>query len=319
MLIIIYLYKNKEIIINKEYKSDNIQIEYPYIKDKEINNNIYNYMESIIKNNNNYLYIDYDYSLNNDNLNLTIYEYKEYKNIIKRTTKELNINLKNKNIKENKSKTTNKEYNIYQNKIIDKEKPIIALTFDDGPNHNTEKVLSILNKYNIKATFFLLGVNINNNEEIVKKLYESNMEIGNHLYSHKLLSNTKEKEILEEYNKTNNIIYKIINQYPTLTRPSYGNVNQNLKNNIDTPIILWNIDTLDWKYHNSNYISNKVLKKVKNGSIILMHDIYSATANALEKLIPELLKRDYQIVTVTELFYYQNNELEKGKTYRYSK
>ena len=84
---------------------------------------------------------------------------------------------------------------------------------------------------------------------------------------------------------------------------------------IDRPIIIWDIDTLDWKYHNSKRISNNILKKVKDGDIVLMHDIYSATANSLEITIPKLLDEGYSLVTVSELFYYKDIELSQGKVY----
>ena len=88
---------------------------------------------------------------------------------------------------------------------------------------------------------------------------------------------------------------------------------------VDTPIIIWDIDTLDWKYHNSRRISSRVINKVKDGDIVLMHDIYSATANALEIIIPSLKSKGYTFVTVSDLFYYKNIPLEKGKVYGFAR
>ena len=158
-----------------------------------------------------------------------------------------------------------------------------------------------------------------NNEKILKKLYDSNMEIGNHTYSHLLLTKYKEDKIQEEINNTNKLVYEITKNYPTLLRPSYGAVNKRIRENSNMPIILWNIDTLDWKYKNSNKIAKRVLDNVKDGDIILMHDIHKSTLNSLDIIIPELLSKGYQIVSVSELFYYKEIDLEKGKVYGFAK
>jgi peptidoglycan/xylan/chitin deacetylase (PgdA/CDA1 family) len=176
-----------------------------------------------------------------------------------------------------------------------------------------------LNKYNVKATFFLLGTNIKGNEDIIRKMASNGMEIGNHTYSHRLLTRLKKEEIEEEFNKTNDLVFEIIGKYPTLTRPSYGSTTNTIRSIVTTPIIIWDVDTLDWKYHNSNKIYSKVIDRVSDGDIILMHDIYSATANSLEMIIPKLLEEGYQLVTVTELFYYKEIELNIGKVYGLAK
>ena len=141
------------------------------------------------------------------------------------------------------------------------------------------------------------------------------MEIGNHTYSHRLLTRLKKEEIKEEFEKTNKLVFEIISKYPSLTRPSYGSTSSTIRSVIETPIIIWDIDTLDWKYHNSKRIYNKVIDKVRDGDIILMHDIYSATSNSLEMIIPKLLDEGYQLVTVSELFYYKNIELKPKNVY----
>ena len=194
------------------------------------------------------------------------------------------------------------------NKVIDKEKKLISLTFDDGPNYNTNKVLEVLKEYNVPATFFVLGSKI-------KRIANSGHEIGNHTYNHKILTRLKEEEILKEIEDTNKQIYNVTGIYPKLLRPSYGIVNNTVKKLSDYPIIIWDIDTLDWKYHNSKKIAKRVLNKVEDGDIILMHDVYSSTATALKIIIPELQKNGYTFVTVSELFYYKEIQLEKGKVY----
>ena len=318
---LIYFYDVKEKILNKEYinNNDDIHIEYPYFNNRLIDNYINNYLELTINDSNNYkLFMDYDYDLVDNMIDLYIYTYKEKDNIVNKNIKNMEINLETSTIEVDKNINDliyNYDYDLYTNKMIDKSKPMIALTFDDGPNNNTNKVLDILEKYNVKATFFILGTNIEGNEDIIKRMDELGMEIGNHMYSHKLITKLKDKEIEKEIKKVDNLIFDITNRYPTLIRPSYGTFNKRIKKIIDKPIIIWDIDTLDWKYHNSKKISNKIISKAKDGDIILMHDIYSATANSLEITIPKLLDKGYQFVTVSELFYYKNEELTKGKVY----
>lgn len=317
VLTLIYLYDKVEKILNKEYNSTKIHIEYPYFNNKIIDNYINTYLSNYI-NNNNSVFIDYDYKEKKEKIELTIYIYEEKNNIIKQKEKSLQINLSKKNIKSIQKNKKASPITTIQNKTMNNEK-LIALTFDDGPNHNTTKVLNILKKYNIKATFFILGCNIKGNEKIIEKMENLNMEIGNHMYSHKLLNKLTNEEIIEEYTKVDNLIFEITQKYPTVIRPSYGSYNNRIKKIINRPIIIWNIDTQDWKYHNSEKIYKKVIKTASDGDIILMHDIYNATANSLELIIPKLLKENYKFVTITELLTKKEIKIEPGNVYMKAK
>ena len=144
---------------------------------------------------------------------------------------------------------------------------------------------------------------------------EYGMEIENHTYSHKLMTKMDNEHIIKEIKDTNELIYSVIGKYPKVVRPSYGSFNKKIKESINMPIIIWDIDTLDWKSHNSSKIVSRIMNKVSDGDIILMHDIYSATVKAVEIVVPKLLSEGYQIVSVSELFYYKNIELENGKVY----
>jgi peptidoglycan-N-acetylglucosamine deacetylase len=322
ILIIIYFSKGNKEIVNYEYSEENIDIMYPKFGDDWLDEYINDYVNLKLNDfkygDYDYCFLDYDYNINDNNLDLVFYYYKYSKSLYDSGKELFKIDLDSHSI--NKTKDTNdKEYDIYMNKVVSKDSKMVAFTFDDGPSHNTNKIISILNKYGVRATFFLLGTNINNNLDVLNNLYNSGMEIGNHSYSHKLLTRLSKEKVEEEFNKTSELIYNNISIYPTVFRPSYGSVNKKIKSVVKGPIILWNIDTLDWKHHNSNYIYNKIVNKVKDGDIILMHDIYSATENAIEKVIPELLRRGFKIVTVSELFYYKNIELNNGSVYRYAK
>ena len=313
ILFIMIIFKNTNEVINKTIINDKVNINYPYFNTYHINNNILNYINKCINENNDKLVIDYDYK---DNI-LTFYKRVTNNNMLsekvisfkvsKYTFERINIDkvLVNENV--------TREFN------IDKNTKFIALTFDDGPNYNTSKVIDVLNKYNVKATFFVIGKNIKGHELILKKMVESNMEIGNHTYNHLLLTKYNKDTILSEIEKTNELIYEVTNTYPKILRPSYGSFNKKIKSIVNYPIIIWDIDTLDWKYKNSKRISNTILSKVKDGDIILMHDIYKSTLNSLDLVIPLLLENNYKLVTISELFYYKNIILENGKVYGYAR
>lgn len=319
--ILLYFYDARETVLNKEYIDDknNIHIEYPYFNDRVIDSYINNYLELNIFNSTDYeLFMDYDYTLVNNIVDLYIYTYKEKENTINKQVKNMEIDLNSSSVildKNIKDVLYNYDYDLYNNKVIDKNKPMVALTFDDGPNANTSRVLDILEKYNVKATFFVLGTNIKGYEDTILRMKKLGMEIGNHMYSHKLMTRLTNDEIIAEIKKVDDLVFDIINTYPTLIRPSYGSANKRILALMDRPIIIWDIDTLDWKYHNSTRISNKILDKVSDGDIILMHDIYSATANSLSITIPKLLDYGYQLVTVSELFYLKDMELKKATMY----
>lgn len=190
-------------------------------------------------------------------------------------------------------------------------KPTIALTFDDGPSQYTKEIVELLNKYNANATFFILGNKINNYQETLKFLLQNGNELGNHSYNHKQLTKLSEQELKQQIESTNKIVKETLNYDIHLLRPTYGAITNQLKNNIDMEIVLWNVDTKDWKLRNSKMIAKKALGDIKDGKIVLMHDIYKTTLQALKLILPELEKQGYQIVTVSELKEIQKLRNEK--------
>ena len=262
-------------------------------------------------------YADYDGYLKENKYYLNFYKYIVGSGKISNDIDSFIIDMDNDKVEKGIASTYMNDYIIYDNDVISNK--YIALTFDDGPNYNTNKVLDILEENNVPATFFVLGNRIKENENILKRMVSSKMEIGNHTFNHLLLTKYKEDKVKSEINDTSNLIFEVTGKYPTLFRPSYGSCNKMIRSIVDTPIIIWDIDTLDWKYHNSRRISSRVINKVKDGDIVLMHDIYSATANALEIIIPSLKSKGYTFVTVSDLFYYKNIPLEKGKVYGFAR
>lgn len=305
---------DKDVLVNKEIINDNIEISYPYFNDKKIDNFINEYLDRYKDNNG---IIDYDYDNRDNKYYVVFYKYFFDSNIYSYDLDSFMIDLDSSTI--SMVYTEVFDYDIITNKKINNSDKLIALTFDDGPNYNTSKVLDVLDKYNVKATFFVLGSKAKDNKKILKREYDSGMEIGNHTFNHLLLTKYKENIIKDEIDNTSSVIFEVTGRYPKLLRPSYGAYNNTIKKIGDMPIIIWDIDTLDWKYHNSKRIASRVINKVKDGDIILMHDIYSATANSLNIIIPELQNRGYTFVTVPELFYYKEITLEKGRVYGYAR
>lgn len=189
-----------------------------------------------------------------------------------------------------------------------KENKKIALTFDDGPHpRNTPKILEVLEKYGVKATFFVIGVNVKNYPETLSKIEQCGHEIGNHTYSHKVLKSKSKEDISEELLKTEKEISKSVDYTTSLVRPPCGLYDEKLVElalENDYKIILWNVDTKDWNHESCDTITSKVTKEVKGGDIILFHDYISGVNNtpaALEKIIPLLLNQGFEFVTVSQL------------------
>lgn len=199
---------------------------------------------------------------------------------------------------------------------LDPEKPAIALTFDDGPlPSTTNRLLDILEKSGAKATFFMLGKQVSGGAECVKRMQTLGMEIGSHTYDHKQLTKLSGEGVAEQVKQTNENIRKIIGTDPTVMRPPYGSYNNTVKEAAGMPIILWSVDTLDWKSRNADSVCDVVRKNVKDGSIVLFHDIYGSTIDAVERLIPELQEQGYQLVTVSQLAELKGKEMLSGGVY----
>lgn len=185
--------------------------------------------------------------------------------------------------------------------IIDPNKKMIAITFDDGPGRYTKDILKILKKYDAYATFFVLGNKVEIYDESTRAIMKQGSEIGNHSYNHKWLIKLKKDEFIDQINMTQDIIERTTGYRPKVLRPTYGDVNETMKKNTDLDIVLWNIDTLDWKIRNPKKIANRVIGKVEDGDIVLMHDTHKQTVEALKLILPKLKEEGFQFVTISEL------------------
>lgn len=197
-----------------------------------------------------------------------------------------------------------------EEKTIDINKPIVALTFDDGPSKYTNEILDILKDNGICATFFVLGNKVPYGQENLLKMLENGNEIGNHTYNHKWLAHLDEIEIKNQISKTQEVIFEYTRYLPKVFRPSYGDIPKEMRKEINLEVTLWNVDTLDWKLKNKKQIIKRATRNTKDGDIILMHDTYKRTKDSLPKIINTLKKKGFQFVTISEL-----NEIKKLREY----
>jgi len=185
---------------------------------------------------------------------------------------------------------------------IDTNRPVVALTFDDGPkNGTTEKILDVLEKYNAKATFFVVGEMVEKAPELVKREYDLGCQVGNHSYSHPILTNLSIEDAGAEVRKTSNLVFDITGDYTRIGRPPYGALNHEIKAVSGFEWFNWSIDTLDWKTRNADSTYKNIMDNVGDGDVILMHDLYMPTVQAVERIVPELAEKGFQFITMKEL------------------
>lgn len=197
-------------------------------------------------------------------------------------------------------------------------KPMVALTFDDGPSSLTPRILSLLNTYGGRATFFMVGNRINNHRDIVAQVAQQGSEIGTHTWSHPDLTKLSSDDIYSQLTGSMEAISAITGQPVTLMRPPYGNNNETVRNicaRLGMPLIRWSIDTEDWKTRDAGATYGAIFDNLKPNSIILCHDIHEPTIEAMEYVIPELINRGYQLVTISELFEHTNTQPVPGRVY----
>ncbi len=208
---------------------------------------------------------------------------------------------------------------------IDPAKPMIAFTFDDGPVGTSDTASSIriqnaLRDSGQHATFFYWGTTINNStKDEIKRAYDLGFEIGNHTNTHPDLTSLTADKISENYLACANKLTEITGLTHFLVRPPYLAVNSTVKANVREPMINCSIDTKDWNGATTEEIINTIRTQMKDGSIVLMHETYTTTAEAMEILIPELVAEGWQIVSVSELFKAKGLTLLDGSVYSSAK
>ena len=202
---------------------------------------------------------------------------------------------------------------------IDPNKPMVALTFDDGPGPYTNRLLDCFERNHGRGTFMMVGSSIGSYPSAVKRMVSLHCELGNHSWSHPAMTTLGNASISSQFSNTSAKIFSVTGRYPTVARLPYGDGHNSSRvlSCIGLPSIYWSIDTMDWaNTGNPQHTINAVLNNVKSGDIILMHDIHSSTVTACETIIPELTRRGFQLVTVSELAQYKGKtSLSAGRTY----
>ena len=189
---------------------------------------------------------------------------------------------------------------------IDPDKPMVALTFDDGPNgESSRQILDCLETNGVVATFFEIGCNVKEYPDVAKRAYDLGCEIGSHTFSHKALTNMSAEEREQDRQLCKETFESAIGVEPKLIRPPQGSVVHSIMDASDQIFVGWSVDTEDWLYQNVDRTVNKVKQYGDlDGQVILMHSIYKESAEAAEQIIPWLVEQGYQLVTVSELFQY---------------
>lgn len=212
-----------------------------------------------------------------------------------------------------------KEYFFDENGKYDstKHRPMVALTFDDGPGRFTDKLLDCLEENNAKATFFMLGENVERFPDVVKRMHDSGMELGNHSYDHTILTSTTKDGVIQQMHKTNSAIENICGVPADVMRPPGGSYNETIASLVGLPIITWSIDTRDWATRNADNTYKVTLDNVKDGSIVLMHDIHESSIEASLRLIPDLIEKGFRLVTIRQMAEEKGITLENGVNYNF--
>lgn len=205
-------------------------------------------------------------------------------------------------------------------RYVDTTKPMVALTWDDGPNGSTgEAIMDVLEANNGRGTFFIVGERIDQFASEVQRMASSGHEIANHSWDHdEKLSKKDSSYIASEFDKTNEKVRELTGVTPTLARLPGGIISDTVKSTMTMPLIFWSVDTLDWKSRDASSVADIIRSEVKDGDVILMHELYSSTQAACEEIIPWLAQQGYQLVTVSELIQFRNAEVSGGNGKQYS-
>ena len=179
-------------------------------------------------------------------------------------------------------------------------------TFDDGPSEKlTPRLLDLLAQHHIHATFFVIGENVAQHPEIVKRAAREGHEIGNHSWSHPNLAKMSDENVRNQIKRTEEVISGAVGARPVLLRPPYGSLTARQKrfihDELGYEIVLWDVDPYDWKRPGPTVVTNRILKETRPGSIVLSHDIHPGTIEAMPATLSELEAKGFKFVTVSEL------------------
>lgn len=193
---------------------------------------------------------------------------------------------------------------------------LVAITFDDGPSKYTEKLLDGLKKRDAKCTFFIVGQNASSYSDTVKRMWEEGHEVASHTYDHSNLNKLSSSAISSTLSKTDAALDKALGfDLSYNLRPPYGNANSSVLKTVGTPCFYWSVDTRDWETRDADSVYKNIMRDTKDGSIVLLHDIYSTSVDGALRAIDSLKAKGYEFVTVSELFYRRGITLKSGVMY----
>lgn len=199
---------------------------------------------------------------------------------------------------------------------IDPAKPMVALTFDDGPYPEvTNRILNCLETYQSRATFYVVGNRVERFADTIRRASDLGCQIGNHSFDHSNLTKIDLSAAQWQVSHTNGLIAAITGQQVFSLRPPYGAHNADVDASAGGSVSMWSVDSLDWKSKDAGQVIQMITSNVKDGDIVLMHDLYHSTADAAEWLIPNLIEQGYQLVTVDELIQSRRGEIVHGRSY----
>jgi len=201
---------------------------------------------------------------------------------------------------------------------IDPNKPIVALTFDDGPSEYTSRILDALQQHGGRVSFFVTGSKIAEFKNKIFRAHQMECEILCHAWDHSDFTTLSIDEIATQISRTNDAIADITGSVSNIFRPPYGNVNKKVikaAKKLDFAIANWSLDSKDLESKDTDTILSNIMSTVKSGDIVLCHDVNDSTARAIELLIPELVERECQLLTISELLHYKYGSIESGKIY----
>lgn len=198
----------------------------------------------------------------------------------------------------------------HKHRYIDPERPMIALTFDDGPYAAVDsRIYDLMEKYDARCTFFFVGDRFSEKEiENTRRGIALGLEYGSHTMSHEHLGDYSDAEAKKRVVMVADELYEQTGYQMKIYRPPYGERNTSMEQGMDMTAILWNVDSRDWSNRDAGTTYQNVMNDSTPNDVVLMHSLYTSTAEACERIVPELMDQGYQLVTVSELMHYLDIE-----------
>jgi len=204
----------------------------------------------------------------------------------------------------------------YNPALFEPGEKLVALTFDDGPGIFTDELLDLLEEHESKATFFVVGSRIAAHPQTLRRMIEQGSEVAGHSWNHPNYLSIEEDEIKFQLQATNSMIFNVTGVRPLMHRVPGGAFDDlvlDVSRELGMSVIQWSLDPWDWRVRNADIVYDDIMSRVRNGSIVVLHDIHAATIEAMERLIPDLIEAEFKLVTVSELL--QETGMEPGVVY----